>query len=234
MKINIRIAALITSGLYNIHAIHADIIFNNMESGFSSANYHEIGWDYNSSDPSASFGLFHAVSFTSETATSDWDLGEVRLPLSLGSGNLNIKISLVEDKNGSPTGAEIWSITNPASINDQLIAHVFRASGIVAQASVFWIVAGPHVTPGDESADGIVRWYHAAPPTTSLESDNTFNGSSGNFLGWNNSASTDAAAIRVDGVEYSPVPEPTTTIFFAIGTILCIYTIRRQASCPAH
>ncbi len=156
--------------LISFHA-GAEVIFNgfnNSSGAYDSENAALAVWDYEPLNPLITAGAGYAQKFTAMAGSADWLLEAVVLPVAYWH-QLNVRVSIVADQENCPTGAVIWSVTNPSQITTVSGVRTLPASGTLAQGASYWLVVEPAQMPADESMDVYIQWQLTSPPRTGVQ-----------------------------------------------------------------
>ena len=171
--------------------------FNNSSTAFDSGSAISAVWDYEPLNPLITAGAGYAEKFTAMAGPGDWSLEAVVLPVSYWN-QLNVRISIVADGGNTPTGAVIWSVTNPSQITTDSGVRTLPASGTLVQGGIYWLVVEPNLTPADETVDVYIQWNLASPSRVGMQARRLYD--EGLWAGWTTGRQeTAACAFNIHG-----------------------------------
>ena len=214
-----------------LHGAYGEIIFDgyNVPQSWDASGSVDASWNYDPDFPGDTMGTRYAVGFTTPTNVVDWALESVVMAAykqaSIGGVPTNtdgiVKLSIVKDNGGLPTGPVVWSRTDIPEITTDLGNRTISVAGILGQGQSYWLKVEPIEVQTNQTYDAQLRWHLPDPaPSSSV----TRAWSAYMDGGWDNwqAAAGNAAAFQILG---RPVQFVVITSFQGNGILEWTNTI---------
>jgi hypothetical protein len=143
------------------------------------------------------------------------------------NGELNLRISLVEDAGGAPGSTVLWSVENPPQILPDAGHRTIPASAVLQPGSNYWLVLEP------ASLEPVfTTWLVSQPPFVGQEALSDY--FQGQWWAWSVDTSLDRPAFQIHG---RPLPEPAdlelhTAVEIRFETVLGSVYLVEAAEAP--
>lgn len=215
------------SALLLAGAARGEIIVNTFgpRDSFNASRFTGILWNVYEVDSYINLGQSVAIPFS--VSGKDYSFASLTLALGNFSGTNNLKISIVQDNSGTPTGPVVEVLaTHPSNIvsHEMLVTYDSLLNPVLSNGRSYWLVAEPEVVDAGSTANNAwFGWYAGQAGGTVYLQDFNFSQSSWNpWLAYLNEI---LPAFRIEG---TLVPEPSSVGLLILGACIGVLSRRKR------